>query len=549
MSFRARLFVAFLAAVLVPLMLLGYGVRRTLGERATAQYAGRVSALLDVLRGDLEAEGTAIARRVGAIAAELGRDSRFRLEAVDAAGSERRWLLDYGGAALLRAGLTLLQVQDSAGRILTSGHFRNEFDRHDPAVIAALAKARGVAVVEARTAERSFVALARLDSFEIGARRFFVIGGVEVDSAFIAGLARDPSFRITFGVGDPPRAADSVLRYPLVDAERRLRDGGAWIAVEERENLLADLRRSVNRWLVTALVVTVALALVLALWLSSRVSRPLRELADRTAAIDLDRLDQDFTSERSDEIGTLSTVLGEMTGRLRASSARLREAERRAAVGDMSRQITHDIKNGIAPIRHVFRHLDQVARDAPAELSAVYGERRATIESSVGYLETLARHYGRLSPTGTGARCDVNAVVREVVRDVAAGAGPVRTELAASLPEVPGDALTLRRILQNLVGNAIDSLEVGGGTVTVATSRTQGGVLTMVADTGRGMSREELDRAFDDFHTTKPDGTGLGLSVVRRLVADLGGTLRVETAPGAGTRFFVELPTASGAAT
>ena len=65
-----------------------------------------------------------------------------------------------------------------------------------------------------------------------------------------------------------------------------------------------------------------------------------------------------------------------------------------------------------------------------------------------------------------------------------------------------------------------------------------------VADTGPGMSRAQLDRAFDDFFTTKEGGTGLGLSIVRRLVLDLGGTLRIDTEPGAGTRAIVELPVA-----
>ena len=67
-------------------------------------------------------------------------------------------------------------------------------------------------------------------------------------------------------------------------------------------------------------------------------------------------------------------------------------------------------------------------------------------------------------------------------------------------------------------------------------------VRIVVADTGRGMRREELDRAFEGFYTTKPGGTGLGLSIVRRLVLDAGGALRVETEPGAGSRFIVELP-------
>ena len=546
MSFRARLFVAFLTAVLIPLGVLGYGVRRALGARATEQHSDRVAALITVLRGDLQAQGDRIARRIAAIAGELARDSRFRLEAVDAPGSERRWLLDYGATAMQRAGLSLLQVQDSTGRILTSGHFRNEFDRVDSGLVGAMQRAGRTAIIEARTPERRLVALVRIDSFAVGARRFFVAGGAELDSAFVAGLARDPAFVIAFLTDDPPADAVESIEFPYIDAARRLRTDGARFTVVEGDDLLAAARRSVNRWLLTALAVTLALALLLATWLASRVSRPIRELAERTAAVDLDRLDQDFAGDRSDEIGTLSAVLGEMTGRLRLSTARLREAERRAAIGDMSRQITHDIKNGIAPIRHVFRHLDQVARDAPGDLPAIYGERRETIESSVGYLETLARNYARLSPEGGHASCNANTVVREVVRDVGAGAAAVRVELAEQLPEVRGEALAIRRILQNLLGNALDSLEGSAGTVTVATSPMPGGVRMIVADTGRGMSREQLDRAFDDFHTTKAGGTGLGLSVVRRLVADLGGTLRVETAPGEGSRFIVELPAAAG---
>jgi signal transduction histidine kinase len=64
----------------------------------------------------------------------------------------------------------------------------------------------------------------------------------------------------------------------------------------------------------------------------------------------------------------------------------------------------------------------------------------------------------------------------------------------------------------------------------------------IVADTGQGMSDDELSRAFDDFHTTKAGGTGLGLSVVRRLAADLQADLRVESAPGRGTTFTIDLP-------
>jgi signal transduction histidine kinase len=235
---------------------------------------------------------------------------------------------------------------------------------------------------------------------------------------------------------------------------------------------------------------------------------------------------------------------------LRISSARLREAERRAAVGDLARQVNHDIKNGLTPIRNVLRHLSQVAREEPGLLPGVFEDRKSTLDSSVEYLETLARNYDRLSPGLERRACDVNAIVEQVLQTTAGDGSELRTDLAQGLPSALGDTLMIRRILENLVGNAIDSVAGRpGATVTVSTApaAVPGRLRITVADTGVGMTKNELDRVFNDFYTTKPGGSGLGLSIVRRLILDLNGTLRVETEPGTGTRVMVELPTdASG---
>jgi two-component system, NtrC family, sensor kinase len=313
---------------------------------------------------------------------------------------------------------------------------------------------------------------------------------------------------------------------------------------------LTSLQRSVNRWFLAALGLTAAVALALAAWLSSRISRPVRELARKTAQIDLDRLDQSFESDRTDEIGALSRLLGAMTARLRTSSARLREAERKAAMGELAQQVNHDIKNGLAPIRNVLRHFSQVASQEPGLLASVYEERKGTLQSSVEYLETLARNYARLSPGIDRTPCDVNALVEEVLRHTSADGTALHTDLNREIPPALGDSLLIRRILENLVGNAVDSLAGRpGGRVTVTTGLSEGEgkvsrVRIRVSDTGQGMNRRELERAFDDFYTTKTHGTGLGLSIVRRLVLDLNGSLQVETEPGAGTSFVVELPAA-----
>ena len=555
MSFRARVLAGFGVVVLVPLVVFGVRVRADMADRLTAEYQRRVASLAAVIRADLSRDSAGIAARLDALKEAIAMDNKFRRAALE--GVERAYLLDYAGSAMRFTGLSMLLIQDDQGRIISSGHFRNEYDRLEPDLPRLLAVAPGgMALVEARTAEAALLALARVDSLRLGGRRFTLVGGVAVDSSFLARLAPDSELTVapalpsdTLVRVDTAAQVVSALAVPFVALGDSARLREARIVVTHSLAPLAALRRRVDAAFVAAALLTAAIALLLATWLSSLISRPLGELARRTAEIDMERLDVTFESERADEIGMLTRLLGAMTERLRVGAAQLREAERRIAVGDLARQVNHDIKNGLIPIRNVVRHLLDAARAGPDQLAAAWRDRQATVESSVSYLEQLATNYARLYPQPGRKPCDVNDAVRETIRRVGdASRGELRTELADELPAVQTDPVVLRRILENLVGNALDSLESRSGTVTVLTARAAGAddgrpvVRITVADTGKGMSGEELNRAFDDFYTTKPGGTGLGLSIVRRLVLDANGALRVETEPGGGSKFIVELP-------
>jgi len=555
MSFRARVLAGFGVVVLVPLVVFGVRVRADMADRLTAEYQRRVASLAAVIRADLSRDSAGIAARLDALKEAIAMDNKFRRAALE--GVERAYLLDYAGSAMRFTGLSMLLIQDDQGRIISSGHFRNEYDRLEPDLPRLLAVAPGgMALVEARTAEAALLALARVDSLRLGGRRFTLVGGVAVDSSFLARLAPDSELTVapalpsdTLVRVDTAAQVVSALAVPFVALGDSARLREARIVVTHSLAPLAALRRRVDAAFVAAALLTAAIALLLATWLSSLISRPLGELARRTAEIDMERLDVTFESERADEIGMLTRLLGAMTERLRVGAAQLREAERRIAVGDLARQVNHDIKNGLIPIRNVVRHLLDAARAGPDQLAAAWRDRQATVESSVSYLEQLATNYARLYPQPGRKPCDVNDAVRETIRRVGdASRGELRTELADELPAVHTDPVVLRRILENLVGNAFDSLESRSGTVTVLTARAAGAddgrpvVRITVADTGKGMSGEELNRAFDDFYTTKPGGTGLGLSIVRRLVLDANGALRVETEPGGGSKFIVELP-------
>jgi len=557
-SFRARLFLATSLAVLVPLTVLALGVRSEMDRRLNQESRRRGGAAVQALHTELARERERVVGRLVALVKDLSADNRFRLAAVQGETASRTYLLDWAGGAMRLSGLSLLQIQDSTGRILSSGHFRNEYDRLRPELPDfLLATGDAPSLVRVRTAESPLLALAAAERFTVAGRRFVLVGGIAAEDRFLRRLDPDPDLSVALATPDSTGAQGAGTRVlgsislPFLDAQGASATDSARLVVTRTSGTLAALQRGLNTWFLVSLAITTLLALALAAWLSRLISRPLTELADKTAAIDLDRLDVDFATERVDEIGALSRLLGAMTARLRAGAARLRDAERRIAMGDLARQVNHDIKNGLVPIRNVLRHLEEVARDRPETLGTVFEERRGTLESSVTYLDTLARNYARLSPAAAPEVCDVNAMVSEVVRASAASAA-VRTRLESGLPPAAADRLMLRRVLENLVGNAAESISSAkGGEVVVSTeSVTRDGqglvVRVTIADTGPGMTRTELDRAFDDFYTTKAGGTGLGLSIVRRLVLDLGGSLRIDTEPGAGTRATVEIPARPG---
>jgi signal transduction histidine kinase len=554
-TFRARLLVAFVLATIIPLAILAFGVRRQLGERLVAQHETRVEGLRQVAAQDVARESRSIASRLATLVATLRTDDRFRSAVVRGDASERSYLLDWAQNAMRTAGLDMLQLQDSGGRILSSGHFRNEFDRLDPTLPRSLTAAKGAVLVRSRAPEGPFLALARIDSVRIAERTFDLVGGVKVDSAFLQRFVREEGVVVKMVTGDTvvvPRLGagsnvsdDLITEIPLpylVTDSGQLTSARLLVSYTIPE--LAALRRDVDRWFVAAMIVVLVAAFGLAFWLSRRLSDPLATLTQAASTIELEGPELTLAATRDDEIGMLARRMGSMSRRLRVSAARLQNAERRATVGDMARQVNHDIKNGLIPIRNVLRHLSQVQEQQPQNLATVFSERRSTLESSVSYLDTLARNYARLTPGVERRAVDVNEIVTELAASTAApGSVKVRTRLAEPKPRALGDPVVVRRILDNLVRNAVESFDPAGGEVTITTSSpATGGVRIVVDDTGRGMTEEQLARAFDDFYTTKAEGTGLGLSVVRRLTTDLNGSVRVQSAPGKGTTFTIDLP-------
>jgi signal transduction histidine kinase len=540
MNFRGRLIVSLLIAALVPLLVFALGVRRELSVRLEhgEEVANRQA--VAHARESLSDEATGIETRLDVIARDLARDTRT-LRALAGDTSARRWLIDYAASAASTAGLGALMLQDSSGTVLSSSQFRNLYGQQQPL----LPHGDSAQVWLVRTPAGTAPALARTAAVVTPGRTLLLSGGTMLDSLWLASLSPDTSIGVALrlpGDSAPAHTGIAELALPLPGGAA----DGARIVLWRRSSNVAALRNGVSQRLATALALSGILAAALALLLGARMSRPLRELTERAERVDVDHLDEDFASGRGDEIGRLSTALGAMQHRLGRSVAQLRDAERRAATGDLARQVNHDIKNGLAPIRNVLRHLSELAagNDATA-LQEVYREREATLTASVAHLEEMARNYAQLSPRISGGSAVVAHVLEEVVRDLGDARVTVDISDAAATAAVTGDEPSVRRILHNLISNAIESLPDHSGTVIAAVEDGANTVAISITDTGRGMSAGELDRAFRDFHTTKESGTGLGLSSVRRLVMELNGSLRASSSPGAGSRFDVSLPRAA----
>ncbi len=572
MTFRSRLTVSFLLAVLIPMIALTLFIRNEMTSRMTAQYGQRVESLISVIEEDLDRHSASVRESLALLSEVVVDDNRFRRAAVDRSPEERRYLLNYAGNAMQLTGLSMLQIQDEQGRIISSGHFRNEYDRMEPELPRLLSFIRdNMALVRARSPGEPFLVMACLDSFTMSGKHFFVTGGIRIASPMLRRLARDREVEVTLtypgGVissrdmetgenrdqhisgSDTPAGSRAVIReleVPFINTGAG-EISPASFRVTHHLSALSSLLGGIDRWFLIVVAVAGVAAVSLVGWLASRISRPLERLAAKTARLDLDNLDVDFSTGREDEIGKLAGVLNTMTERLRLSAARIKDAERRATLGEMARQVNHDIKNGLAPLRNIFRHLSQLARDDRGELGETFRRRQESLEGSITYLEDLASKYAGLSPRTERRPFEINRIIRRSVGDARSAGNVELTMNLCGEAVVKGDPLSLQRVIENLVRNARDSLESGPGEITVSTRiiKNEGEnplVRITVSDTGRGMSEEEKARIFNHFYTTREKGTGLGLSIVQRLVRDLGGFIRVESAAGEGTSFIIDLP-------
>ena len=222
--------------------------------------------------------------------------------------------------------------------------------------------------------------------------------------------------------------------------------------------------------------------------------------------------------------------------------------ERLATLGRFSHQMAHDLKNPIAALKGALQFLKEEERQGRS--LAGHADFLDLMLDQVGRVHRVVDQYqrmGRIEPVL--ARTSLNDVVREVLAlqpFAATDSVSVKTDLAPSLPECYIDRDLVARAIENLVQNAFEAMP-RSGTVAVRTERApdrDAMLVLSVEDSGSGMDVRQMERAFDDFYTTKAQGSGLGLAFVRRVARAHGGDVALTSQSGRGTRVLLKLPMA-----
>lgn len=535
-SFRTRILLVVLIVAVVPLALTGLRLTR-IAERSGEE----------LLRGRLEETLSQAVSRIG-----------------------NNWLR-------LRSDLLFLGEAEEVQRALASG--TGDVPSEPPAELAGLFEVLDEAVVrvEIRDLEgRALWSLSRADTergtFEptLGQtlpihQRFPAreLGSLAVDIRLdgllgdgtgttpVAGQVLD-AIDATTGVHLLPVPFDpTLLETPTfewgaeewITARRTMSDPGLTIAAAAPLSDFAGPFRDAARDGTLWLVVVASAALLATYLLTRRMTRSLERLAEGAEAVSRGDLEIQIEEAGTDEAGRVASAFNTMTRSLRRTLRDLASRERLAAVGEFAASLAHEVRNPLTAIRI---DLQRVEEALPPDSPLREAQTRALKE--IGRLDATVSETLDVARTGRWRARGVD--VKAPLRAAADAAAPAFAEKGASLEagalngrplELRGDEKALEQLFLNLMLNAAGALGEGGR-ARIEIEETEEEAVISVHDSGVGIPPDDIDRVFDPLYTTRPEGTGLGLTVVRRIVDEHGGRIEIESEVGVGTVVRVRLP-------
>ena len=591
MSFRTKLFLIFSITVLASVSLVAYGVTHYTQAAFEESDAQRSEALVSQFNKEYAQRGDEIVRQVKDItdaqitlnvAIDLARPRPdFSLYVHDAAGAAQDHGLDF--VEFVSWDGTLISSAQYPARVgykndwvtsnknwSDSGYFLRKEELPD-GVALSLTVVRTLAggndkdmyIIGGRRLDQNFLASlvppagTRALLYRNLEQGFVASGLTDVNGPFeqaerlrplIEEIQKQPKPLVrTIDWTSNAADAESFHAIPLTGRNNELL---AVLLLGSSRNELVLLTRHILQIAAAVAGVAILIGLLVSLWVSARITRPLEELAEGAREVASGRWDTVIDLRGRDEIGQLASAFNEMTQTLAAQRDQLVQTERVAAWRELARRLAHELRNPLFPLQITVENLQKARQLDAKQFLEVFNESTATLRAELANLNTIVGRFSDFSkmPTPHFARVNVNEALRNAVRLFepqfnAVGKPPVIPEyfLTEPLPEIDADADLLHRAFQNLVLNALDAMPAGG-TLTMRTTEHEGNVRIEVADTGKGLTPEECSRLFTPYYTTKVLGTGLGLAIIQSVISDHHGTISVSSDEGRGTTFRIELP-------
>jgi signal transduction histidine kinase len=322
------------------------------------------------------------------------------------------------------------------------------------------------------------------------------------------------------------------------------------IANEDLRDLIRRSGRKRNLMAIGAFLAGIGGVTLISFWWTRELG-DLSQAASRVAAGDLS---VDLQSKRNDELGMVARTFDGMVKSLRERrdlEANLHRAEQMATAGLGAASVLHEVGN---PLNYISLSVDHLARElVPSEPARAEEFRQLTssLSEEVARLDHLLQDYRKSDEPLASRRdlCSLPECIDDVLTLVALRAQHQQVSIARDvddeLPAIPADASGLRSCVLNLVSNALQAMPAGGRLAVeahAAGDAEQPAVVIRVRDTGEGITPEVRARLFDPYFTTHEGGLGLGLSITARIVRQHGGRIRLQSEPGKGSCFEIELP-------
>lgn len=298
-------------------------------------------------------------------------------------------------------------------------------------------------------------------------------------------------------------------------------------------------------------VLLITLSVVVAVFISVRITQPLVMIQGKFGKITLGKTNEKINYESDDEIGNLVKEYNHMVDQLAESAEMLARSERESAWREMAKQIAHEIKNPLTPMKLSVQHLQRAWRDNPENWEQNLERISQTLVEQIDNLSSIATEFSNFAkmPKSDNVKVNLgNKITKTVALFEKTENVEFITEYRNQIPVIVlADKEQLSSVFINLIKNAIQSIpENRPGLIRIQLDTSDGKAIVRISDNGKGIAEELGDKLFQPNFTTKSSGMGLGLAIVKNIVDNAGGRIRYETELNKGTTFIVELPLIAG---